>query len=216
MAIPMDKSSHGGPAGSAEHEAVPSHVFHKLYEKRPPWEIGRPQPEVVRLGAEGVFVGDVLDAGCGTGENAIHLATLDGCRVLGVDIVPVAVDQAREKAQKRGVDVAFLAHDVRQVHQLAQRFDVVLDSGTFHVLSDEDRVAYADAVRQAMRPGGLLILLCFCEAETRDRGPRRVTQKEIRACFAQGWMVEQIEAVRYDVTFYEDGARNWLARLRRI
>lgn len=42
----------------------------------PPWDIGRPQPAVVRLASEGGFSGAVLDAGCSTGENALHVASL--------------------------------------------------------------------------------------------------------------------------------------------
>ena len=42
-----------------------------------PWDIGRPQPAIVRLASAGAFAGAVLDAGCGTGENALHLASLD-------------------------------------------------------------------------------------------------------------------------------------------
>jgi hypothetical protein len=40
-----------------------------------PWDIGQPQPAVVRLASEGGFAGAVLDAGCGTGENALHIAS---------------------------------------------------------------------------------------------------------------------------------------------
>ena len=40
----------------------------------PPWDIGRAQPAIVRLAEEGLFAGDVIDVGCGTGENALYLA----------------------------------------------------------------------------------------------------------------------------------------------
>src|ERR1700730_15034887 len=53
--LPWDASYHDGPA---------------------PWEIGGPQPLVMRLASEGRFAGTVLDAGCGSGENALHIASL--------------------------------------------------------------------------------------------------------------------------------------------
>ena len=53
--LPWDASYHDGPA---------------------PWDLGRPQPAIVRLASEGGFAGAVLDAGCGTGENALHVASL--------------------------------------------------------------------------------------------------------------------------------------------
>jgi hypothetical protein len=43
---------------------------------RAPWDIGKPQPAVARVAAAGGFAGTVLDAGCGTGENALHVASL--------------------------------------------------------------------------------------------------------------------------------------------
>jgi 2-polyprenyl-3-methyl-5-hydroxy-6-metoxy-1,4-benzoquinol methylase len=62
-----------------------------------PWDLGRPQPVLVRLAAEGRLAGAVLDAGCGTGENALHIASL-GLPVLGVDVAETALAIAREKA----------------------------------------------------------------------------------------------------------------------
>jgi 2-polyprenyl-3-methyl-5-hydroxy-6-metoxy-1,4-benzoquinol methylase len=62
-----------------------------------PWDIGRPQPALVRLAAEGGFAGAVLDAGCGTGENALHVAAL-GLQVLGVDVAETAVSTATSDA----------------------------------------------------------------------------------------------------------------------
>ena len=63
--------------------------------------LGRPQPAIVRLAADGGFAGTVLDAGCGTGENALHVAAL-GVPVLGFDVAGTALAMAREKAAERG------------------------------------------------------------------------------------------------------------------
>ena len=68
-----------------------------------PWDVGAPQPDIVRLAEEGEIVGDVLDVGCGTGENALHLAAL-GRAAVGVDAAPTAIARAREKAAARGLD----------------------------------------------------------------------------------------------------------------
>src|SRR5271163_2739845 len=52
---PWDASYHDGPA---------------------PWDIGLPQPAIVRLASRNGFTSPVLDAGCGTGENTLHVASL--------------------------------------------------------------------------------------------------------------------------------------------
>ena len=49
--------------------------FDSFYEGAPPWNIGRPQKEIVRLEEAGELVGSVLDVGCGTGGNALFLAS---------------------------------------------------------------------------------------------------------------------------------------------
>jgi SAM-dependent methyltransferase len=62
----------------------------------PPWDIGQPQPAIVRLASEGGFAGAVLDAGCGTGENALLVASL-GLSVLGVDVAETALAIAERR-----------------------------------------------------------------------------------------------------------------------
>ena len=77
-------------------------IFEQAYQDGPPpWEIGRPQPAFVALEEAGEIVGDVLDVGCGTGENALYLANR-GHEVWGVDGVPAAIERARQKAAERG------------------------------------------------------------------------------------------------------------------
>ena len=66
-----------------------------------PWDIGRPQPAFVRLAHEDRLSGRVLDAGCGTGENAL-LAAGRGADVVGIDVAPTAIARARAKAAERG------------------------------------------------------------------------------------------------------------------
>jgi SAM-dependent methyltransferase len=65
---------------------------------------------MVRLASDGGFAGAVLDAGCGTGENALYLASL-GLSVLGVDVAETALAIARAKAGARGIEVEFAAAD---------------------------------------------------------------------------------------------------------
>ena len=104
---PWDASYAGGPA---------------------PWDTGRPQPAIVRLAAEGAFAGAVLDAGCGTGENALHLASF-GLRVLGVDVAETALRMARAKAAARRLDAEFMVCDALRLDRLGRPFDTVLDCG---------------------------------------------------------------------------------------
>jgi SAM-dependent methyltransferase len=199
-------------------------TFVEAYKGAPAWEIGRPQPFVQELMARGELAGRVLDLGCGTGENALLLAA-SGRTVVGIDIVPEAVARAAQKAVERGVPVDFRWGDALALSDALKNaggdgtamppFDAALDSGTFHVFSDEDRARYVHEVHSALRPGGRLYLACFSEAEDRPGGPRRVAQAELRASFADGWTVDAIVPIRYSVTIFDDGARAWLASFTR-
>lgn len=199
---------------------VPRHEFDAMYERTPAWDIGRPQPEVVRLADAGEIVGDVLDVGCGTGENAIFLAQR-GHRVLGIDFSERPIELARGKAvaaAARPLDVEFRVHDALELASLQRRFEAIIDCGLFHTFSDAQRPVFVASLAAVSKPGGRLVLMCFSEAETRDRGPRRVTQAELRAAFAAGWRIERIEPMRFAVNpeMYADGARAWLAVITRM
>jgi SAM-dependent methyltransferase len=107
--------------------------------------------------------------------------------------------------------------------ELPEVFDNVFDSGLFHVFNDDDRRRYVDGLASVLKPGGRLFLLCFSDAEPGDQGPRRVSRREIEEAFAQGWVIESIEASRYevrpdpnDVSFSDDGPKAWFVVVRRL
>src|SRR5262249_60345640 len=79
-----------------------------------PWDIGRPQPAFVRLADEGRLTGRLLDAGCGTGENAL-LAASRGADVTGIDVAPSAIARARAKAADRGLTARLAGGDARDL-----------------------------------------------------------------------------------------------------
>jgi SAM-dependent methyltransferase len=182
--------------------------------ERPPWEIERPQPAVRRLLDAGEFHGDVLDIGCGTGENALLLASR-GLAVRGVDWAAAAIERARAKAAERDVAAAFEVADALRLGELGRSFDTVLDSALFHTFSDEARLAYVPSLETVTTPGSTLFLLCFSELEPWGGGPRRVTQAEIRDAFADGWVVRSIVPERYEITFAPGYALAWLATIER-
>jgi SAM-dependent methyltransferase len=191
---------------------------------RPPWDLGRPQPAIVRLADRNAFTGTALDAGCGTGEHALYLAAR-GHQTVGVDVAETAIEQAREKAAARGIAVSFLVADALQLERLDRTFDSVLDVGLFHTFDDDERLAYVKSLASVTRPGSVLHLLCFSDATPGTEGPRRVTQAELRAAFASGWNVVSIAAERIELNpawanddaprWMRDGAPSWLARIER-
>jgi len=188
--------------------------FHQVYEGKAPWDIGRPQPAFVKLADTGKIKGSVLDVGSGTGDNALLFAE-HGHYVLGIDMAPTAVEIARKKAASRGLDAAFRVADALELQQLERTFDTVLDSGLFHIFSNEERLLYVTSLVHVTRPGGFYYLLCFSDLEPQNGGPRRIRQDEIREAFSSGWTVQSIQEERFEDNLRENGARAWLAAIKR-
>jgi SAM-dependent methyltransferase len=194
-------------------------TFESMYAGKPPWDIGRPQAAFVEVADR--VTGAVLDAGCGTGEAALFFAE-KGHPVLGIDFLDRPIQEARRKADERNRSAEFARMDALTLADLDRQFDSVIDSGLFHVFSDEDRARYVAGLAHVTRPGGRLFLLCFSDEEPGTQGPRRVSQGEIRGSFSDGWDVEEIRATRIevrpdleDVTFSDGGPKGWFSVIRR-
>jgi len=90
------------------------------------------------------------------------------------------------------------------------------------VFNDDDRRRYVDGLASVLKPGGRLFLPCISDQEPGDQGPRRLSEKEIRDAFAEGWAVESIEPTRFEVrhdlkdfSFSEGGPRAWFVVVRK-
>ena len=182
-----------------------------------PWDTGEPQPAVVRLAREGAFRGAVLDAGCGTGENALHVASL-GLRVLGVDVAETALSIAREKAARRGMTANFAVADALHLEGLGRVFETVLDCGLFHSFDSDERRGYVASLASVTGRGGDLYVLCFSDVGPDRAGPHPVSQQELRAAFkrSSGWSVASVSPDRLQTRFHAQAAPSWLARIERI
>jgi SAM-dependent methyltransferase len=196
-------------------------MFESMYQGQAPWDIAGPQPVFVELEESGALRGSVLDAGCGTGENALYLAAR-GHEVWGIDFVPVAVERARAKARERGLDVHFQKANALELDKLGRQFDTVIDCGLFHTLSDEERPVYVAGLARVVRPGGQVHLACFSDQEPGEEGPRRVTRQEIHDAFRDGWEVCAIRESRFKTAsspgapqFSPGGPKAWLASIVR-
>jgi SAM-dependent methyltransferase len=185
-----------------------------------PWDIGRPQPAFARLADDGLMAGRVLDAGCGTGEHTL-LAASSGADAVGVDLSPLAIGRAREKAAARGIKARFEVADALSLADLGLTYNTVIDSGLFHVFDDEGRARYVQSLASVLRPGGTCYLMCFSDRQPGTVGPRRVSEDELRAAFGDGWRVLTVVADTFDLVpsavglFGSASAQAWRATIER-
>jgi|GEM_PF-386800 len=157
-----------------------------------PWDIGCAQPRLMELEALGAISGQVLDAGCGLGDNAIYLARR-GYAVTGFDSSPTAIEQARTRAADAGAEVRFDVADATELTGFDGHFDTVVDSALYHCLNDNDRHAYAAAVHRATTPGARWFIYCFSDANINGvTAPMEaVTEADIRDTLANaGWRID--------------------------
>ena len=176
--------------------AVPTReVFVNAYAGKAPWDTGQPQPAFTAVA--GKISGSILDSGCGPGDNALFFAAR-GNGVTGFDFLEEPIAWAKRKAAERGLSAKFVVKNALHLQDWSERFDNVIDSGLFHVFTDADRATYALGLATVLKPAGRLFLLCFSDATPGTVGPRRVTQAELRATFADGWQIESLEPSQFE------------------
>ena len=187
--------------------------FNDSYLDTPPWDIGRPQAEFVRLAENGEIRGRVLDVGCGTGENAIFFSRY-GKETFGIDSAPRAIEKAKLKAQQHGSNVSFLVADAFSLDSLGTRFDTITDCGLFHTFSDPQRALFEKSLRSAIEDNGTYFILCFSTREPTDwGGPRRVSEGEIRGVFKTGWRINYIKEARFETNLHPAGGKALLSSI---
>jgi SAM-dependent methyltransferase len=136
--------------------------------------------------------GSALDLGTGSGVWGILLAKR-GWEVTGIDIVEKALRRARERVDEAGVEMRLVHGDVTALRDasLGDGFRLVLDTGTFHGLSDAQRLAMGKEVSAVAAPDATVILDCFAPRR-RAPLPRGASRGDIERAFP-GWQITDVE-----------------------
>jgi len=195
-------------------------TFVTAYAGVAPWDIGKPQAPLVAVADQ--VKGPLLDAGCGTGDSAVFFSAR-GLRVTGIDFIPEAIRRAKVKAAEQDLSIDFRVQDALTLDQIKEHFASVIDSGLFHVFSDDDRLRYVRGLAQVLEPGGRLFLMCFSDEEPGTQGPRRISRQELIDAFADGWEIESLQPMCFEInpaftgaTFSPGGPKAWIAIVRRL
>jgi SAM-dependent methyltransferase len=159
-----------------------------------PWD-GHPLADSLRALVEGeqaLRPGRALDIGCGTGDNSIYLARY-GWRVTGIDYVDTPLHKARAKAAAEKVKVDFVRADATRLRRehIGDSFELIVDNGCLHGMSDEDRDAYVREVSAVAAPGARLLIVAFPPGSFPVRG---IAPADVEQRFSHGWELLSAES----------------------
>lgn len=143
--------------------------FYLAYLSRPVWDTGIAPPELMDFIATHP-PGRALDLGCGTGTNAIILAT-HGWEVTGVDFARIAVLRGKRKARKLALKVRLLVGDVTHLEGISGPFDLILDIGCFTSLPPHSRQPYIRKNEQLLANNGTFLIYLFYKEFPDDDRP---------------------------------------------
>jgi SAM-dependent methyltransferase len=177
-----------------------------------PWDTGTPDPMLVEfVESRAIVPGRALEVGCGTGTNAIYLAQ-HGFEVVGVDISPLAVDKARDKARGR---CRFETVDFLSEAAPGGPFQFVFDRGCFHTFDeDHERERFAQNVAAGLVDGGTwLSLIGSTEGPPRDVGPPRRSAREVISAIEPPLEILQFQSCEFGV--YGEQLKAWLCLSRK-
>jgi len=97
---------------------------------------------------------NILDVACGTGKSTEPLTNL-GVKVFGVDHDPQMIQEAKEQAQLRNLNIDYVVANAEQLPFPDNYFNVVTVGTAFHFFVNETAMT---EIKRILKPGGLLFV----------------------------------------------------------
>ena len=167
---------------------------------------------IAREESAGPPYGQALDLGCGSAVWGVQLARR-GWQVTGVDNVQKALDRAGNRIEQAGVEMTLVHGDVTrlQASDVGASYRLVLDTGTFHGLNRDERIAMGGQVSAVASEDATVLLDCFAPG-CRGPLPRGCTREDVEEAFP-GWTITDAvtadaepdplaRAFKFDEVFY--------------
>ncbi|MBI3270428.1 MAG: class I SAM-dependent methyltransferase [Planctomycetes bacterium] len=200
--------------------------WNERYETRDtPWDSGEASRELARILDAGlVRPCRAFEVGCGTGTNAVELARR-GFEVTGVDVSPLAVEQARHRVEEAKARVTLAVADIVEPGVLggvvpAGPYEFVFDRGVYHHLRRVALFGFLKALERLTSPGALYLTLAGNANEESPvlGGPPQVFAHDLCKELAPLFEVVQLREFRFDGVHVDGKLISplaWSALLRR-
>lgn len=144
-------------------------TFNFWYLRKPPWDSGISPPELLEF-IQTHPSGKAIDLGCGTGTNVITLARA-GWHVTGIDFASRAINIAKQKLTTENLQADMHIGDVTKLKNITDQFDLALDIGCFHSLTQQGRQDYLTQLDGILAPNGFWLLYSFLNPNTLQSTP---------------------------------------------
>jgi SAM-dependent methyltransferase len=184
------------------HNASSLYIPNIYYQRNAPWNIGKPQPALVKLLDKYPLSDTVLDVGCGAGDLALSIAKR-GYSTLGIDLSEEAIDLCKNKAGSLNPEIQHLIYfrvgDALKPSQFYTQFGSIVDSGFYHLFDETEREQFADELFKSLNTGGRYYLLGFAINSPLPNAPKQVTQTEIIKRFTptKGWNILELQSAEF-------------------
>lgn len=184
-------------------------------DRLPGWDVGRPCSHLVKAVEDKTFEpGRAIVFGCGSGTNAIYLAS-KGFEVTGVDVSPTALTIAAEKARMADVEVDWILADVVALPRLPS-YDLIFDRGCYHHICQYDSPGYVRTLHRLSHVGARAMILAGSPADGNRGGPPRIKEETIRKDFSTLFGFEWLRDIHFDSRNPDaKGPSAWSIHLRR-
>jgi SAM-dependent methyltransferase len=160
------------------------------------------QQHLLKPGLQALAVAD------GEGRNGVWLAQ-QGLDVLSVDISPVGLAKARKLAAEKNVSIRFQEADLRTWHWGVEQFDLIV-AIFIQFASPVERTQIFAGMKQALRPGGLLILQGYTpkQVEYKTGGPPQAENMYTEAMLRETFGDFDILHMREHEDFITEGTKH--------
>ncbi|MBN2022644.1 MAG: class I SAM-dependent methyltransferase [Pirellulales bacterium] len=181
----------------------------------PPWEIGQPKAELIRVLDEGhIKQGTALELGCGTGADAVYLSQR-GFDVTAIESSPTALERARRRGQQEDAQVHFVLDDVFTFAETSEPFDLIYDAGFYHYIRRVKLQPFLEMLWRLTKPGSYYLALAGNADERTEQGPPRVSERELRGELGRILDVVQLRPCRLESPHRPEGYLAWSCLARR-
>ncbi|MEO5886356.1 MAG: class I SAM-dependent methyltransferase, partial [Anaerolineales bacterium] len=152
------------------------HIYHTKQATQVSWYQLHPSLSVQHIQNTGIGkTGHIIDVGGGASTLVDHLLEDGFQHVTVLDISAEALEIVQQRLGQRAGSVTWLEADITDITLPHDKYDVWHDRAVFHFLTEpEDRQRYVNAVREAVKPGGHVIVATFA-----NDGPERCSGLEV-------------------------------------